>query len=354
MATVSHEPYIGRDDKDESGLRRRPLASPPGPHATEASRWHVRRHHAILRDHPHVKRLFGVDRRTSWWVVVLAATQLALAFAVRGAPSWLIVAVALAVGAPITHALGVLIHECAHNLAFRTTWKNKVLAIVANVPLGVPAAIEFRHQHLLHHRYLGDTREPEGGDTQAPMAREVRLTGRSAWRKLLSFTIGRFFYGARRSNKAPVDGWLVANAIVCVATSLAVLLLLGPRALAYVLLSPILGFGPHPVGARRLAEHITLRAGQPTSSYYGAANLISFNVGHHVEHHDFPHVPWSRVALVRAEAREYYDMLAVVPSWTGLLFAHFFDHRRHVGQYVGLSEDYVETDSSERVAQVRA
>jgi sphingolipid delta-4 desaturase len=347
MASVSHGPYIGRDDKDESGLRRRPLPSPPGPQATEASRWHVRRHHAILRDHPQLKRLFGVERTTSLWVVALGATQLALAYALRGAPWWLIFAVVLAVGAPITHALGVLIHECTHNLAFRTTWKNKLLAIVANIPLGAPAAIEFRHQHLLHHRYLGDTREPDGGDTQAPMAREIRVTGRSTWRKLVSFTVGRFFYGARRSNKAPVDAWLVANIVVCVGVSLAVLVALGPRALAYVLLSPLFGFGPHPLGARRIAEHVTLRAGQPTSSYYGAANLISFNVGHHVEHHDFPHVPWSRIGLVRAGAREHYDSLAVVHSWTGLLVAHFFDRGRHVGQYVGLSEDYIETDSTE-------
>lgn len=344
MATVSQEPYLGRDDRDESGPRPRLPAF--GPQTTEASRWHVRRHHAILRDHPQVRSLFGVERTTWIWVVALAAAQIGLAVALRHAPFWLLFAAVLVLGAPITHALGVLIHECSHNLAFRETWKNKALAIVANLPLGAPAAIEFRHQHLMHHRFLGDVREPEGGDTQAPMAREVSVTGRSSWRKLVSFTIGRFFYGARRTNKAPVDRWLIANAVLCLGVSVAIVIVLGPRALAYVLLSPLFGFGPHPVGARRIAEHLTLRAGQPTSSYYGLGNLIAFNVGHHVEHHDFPHVPWSRVGLLRAEAREHYDSLAVVRSWNGVLFGHFFDRRRHVGQYVGVSEDYIEADGS--------
>jgi len=53
--------------------------------------------------------------------------------------------------------------------------------------------------------------------------------------------------------------------------------------------SPVcFAFGPHPLGARRLSEHWTLREGQPTCSYYGPANWVSFHVGYHVEHHDFP------------------------------------------------------------------
>ncbi len=124
--------------------------------------------------------------------------------------------------------------------------------------------------------------------------------------------------------------------------SIALVAFFGPRALAFIVLSSLFGFGPHPLGARRLAEHLTLRRGQPTLSYYGPGNLISFGVGHHVEHHDFPFIPWSRLPALRALAHEHYDPLARVESWTGLLLAHFFDPRRHVGQYVGVSDDYVE------------
>jgi sphingolipid delta-4 desaturase len=344
MASVSHKPYVGRegrdprDDDEQSG----PRALIPGPRTTEWSRWHVRRHHAILRDHPEVKRLFGTEPTTAVWVVALGLVQIGLAIALRHAPWVAILAVVLVVGAPVSHALGVLIHECAHNLAFKSTWKNKALSIVANLPLGAPAAIEFRYQHLLHHRYLGDVREPDGGDTQAPTAKDVAATGGSTWWKILHFTFGRFFFGVRATNKVPRDAWLIANAVACIGVSLVVALAFGPRAIAYILLSPLFGFGPHPMGARRIAEHVTLRAGQPTSSYYGVANWVSFNVGYHVEHHDFPFVPWTRLPQLRDEARAEYESLAVVRSWTRTLVDHFFGRRRHLGQYVGLSEDFVE------------
>jgi sphingolipid delta-4 desaturase len=335
-----------RQDDDESGPRPRRGLEQAQPSSTDPSRWHARRHHAILREHPEVRRLFGIDRASAVWVGALVVAQLGIAAGVHRSPWWLLLIEVMLVGAPIAHALGVLIHECSHNLVFRSTAANKALAIVANLPLGAPAAIEFRHQHLLHHRHLGDTREPNGGDTQAPVRREVRATGRSSWRKILSFTFGRFVFGGRDANRTKRDAWLVANAVTSLATSLALVLAFGPRALAYVVLSSLFAFGPHPLGARRLAEHFTLRPGQPTLSYYGPGNLISFDVGYHVEHHDFPFVPWSRLAVLRAKAREHYEPLATVRSWTGLLLAHFFDRRRHVGQYVGLSEDYVEAETA--------
>jgi hypothetical protein len=50
-------------------------------------------------------------------------------------------------------------------------------------------------------------------------------------------------------------------------------------------------------------------------------------------------------------AAPYYDGLAVVRSWTGLLLAHFFDARRNVGQYVGVSADYIEPPAADETGQ---
>ena len=89
-------------------------------------------------------------------------------------------------------------------------------------------------------------------------------------------------------------------------------------------------------------EYLTLRRGQPTVSYYGPANRISFDVGYHVEHHDFPHVPWRRLRRLHGSARDDYVRLASVASWSRLLIAHLVEPTRHAGQYTGFTDDYIE------------
>ena len=52
---------------------------------------------------------------------------------------------------------------------------------------------------------------------------------------------------------------------------------------------------------------------------------MTFNVGYHNEHHDFPSVPWTRLPQIRAIAPEYYVELKSYVSWTRLLFQFLFD-----------------------------
>jgi sphingolipid delta-4 desaturase len=326
----------------------RPDGSPPRvatlrlPTAPDDALWHVNRHKAILHAHPDVRALFGIDRSSAGWAVVLGVVQAGLAVWAGHRSWWVLVAVAMTAGAVIAHALGVLIHEASHNLVFRGAWKNKLVAIVANVPLGAPAAIEFRHQHLLHHKYLGETAEPAGRDTQAPTRKEVEVVGYSSLWKLASFTFGRFFYKARTANAAPRDAWIVANAVACIGFDVALVALAGAKPLVFVVLASLAAFGPHVVGARRVAEHLTIRRGQPTNSYYGPLNRVSFDVGYHVEHHDFPAVPWRRMRALRALAAEHYDDLAHVRSWSELMARYFFDSRLSVSQYTGVSSEFLE------------
>jgi sphingolipid delta-4 desaturase len=316
--------------------------SPPARASSDAAAWHVQRHRAIVSEHPDVRDLFGPDPTTAVWAVVLVLAQLVLGLWTAGRSLWILLVVAATAGAVIAHALGVLIHEASHNLVFKGGWKNKALAIFANLAHGAPAAIEFRHQHLLHHKYLGDASDPDGRDTQAPTRKEVEVVGHSGPRKFLSFTFGRFFYKPRPANASPHDAWFLANVVACLLVDGALIATAGLRPLAYVLLAALAGFGPHVLGARRVSEHLTIRRRQPTNSYYGPLNRVSFDVGYHVEHHDFPAVSWRRLRRLRAIASEHYDGLAMVRSWSKLIMLYFVDGRLGVGQYTGVSGEFLE------------
>jgi len=303
-----------------------------------AVQWHIERHKRILAHHPEVRALQGTYPLSQVFIVAAVAVDVALAWAVRHASWWTVLAVAFGAGALVAHALGVLIHEATHNLVAHGSRANKLWMLVANLPLLAPAAIEFRVQHLLHHKFLG---EVDGRDTQAPTRAEIAFVGASWFRKVASFSLGRFFYRARPENHVPRDGFLLLNWCVQAAAIAALFWVAGGKGISFLAVSGLLAFGPHPLGARRLSEHFAMRADQPTVSYYGPLNRVSFDVGYHVEHHDFPAIAWPRIRTLRNIAWEEYGGLFAFQSWTRLLLAHFFDRRYRVEHYVGFGATLV-------------
>jgi sphingolipid delta-4 desaturase len=291
-------------------LHRRGGMNPPN-----AVQWHDARRRRLLAAHPEARALVGRNPWSAPIVVALVALQLGLAVAAACLPWWAVPLLAWCVGAVSAHALSTFIHECAHDLVFRGAAANRALSLLANVPLVMPGAIDFRDKHLAHHRHLGEL----DADTQAPPQSDLAYAV-TPLRCVLWHCFAPL-YGTPAQLKR--DRWLVANVVVQLAALAPFTWLAGPQALVFLVLSGWFAFGPHPVGARRYGEHLALEPGQPTASYYGPLNRLSFDVGFHVEHHDLPSVPWSGLRALRALAPELYAPLAYHASWSALLWQLF-------------------------------
>jgi sphingolipid 4-desaturase/C4-monooxygenase len=279
----------------------------------------------ILREHPEVRTLIGPSPLTFWCILGLVGLQFGVAWFVADKPLWLVLALAYTVGAFAGHGLFVMIHECAHRLVFRRRLPNILTGLTANLPLFVPGSFSFQKYHLKHHAYQGVYEL----DADIPSRWEARLVGRSAWRKalwLLLYPLVQAVRSFRVKAVPPLDVWTLTNLITQIGVNLAVYLMWGPKSLAYLALALFFSIGLHPLGARWIQRHYLVDGGeQETFSYYGKLNLLTFNVGYHNEHHDFPSVPWNRLPRLRAAAPEAYADLSAHTSWTRLLFRFLFD-----------------------------
>jgi sphingolipid 4-desaturase/C4-monooxygenase len=295
---------------------------------------HSARAREILRRHPEVRQLIRPNPGSFWWIVGLVIAHLTIAALVSEAPWWIVVVVAYVIGAFLTHALGVLIHESAHHLVFRRPVPSILAGMLANLPLFFPSARLFQIYHLRHHAFLG-VYELDG---DIPSLWEARLAGRSPVGKALwlsLFPLIQLVRLVRMKEIRAIDGWVVANTAIQIGFNVAVVLVLGPKALAYLVLSLYFPLSLHLLGGRWVQEHFLASvSGQETFSYYGPVNRLTFNVGHHVEHHDFTGVAWNNLPKLRRLADESYNALESHASMTKLLGQFLFGPDRSLFQRV--------------------
>ena len=210
----------------------------------------------------------------------------------------ILIAVAYCFGAFLNHNLFLAIHELSHNLAFSTPIYNRFLGVFANLPISIPMSVTFQKYHLEHHRYQG----VEGYDMDIPSYTEGRVVTNTL-AKILWVLCQLFFYALRPlflNPKAP-GLWEVSNLVAQLSFDAALIYCSGWKALIYLVLSTFLGGGMHPIAGHFIAEHYVFLKGQETYSYYGPLNFLAWNVGYHVEHHDFPRIPGCKLYRVSAK-----------------------------------------------------
>jgi sphingolipid delta-4 desaturase len=287
---------------------------------------HRSRRREILKRHPEIRELMGINPYTLVVILAVAVLHIGIAFSVRNMPWWTVAGIAYLIGAFLSHALMVLMHECTHRLVFRSPRANMFAGMIANLATVLPSSVSVQRYHLKHHAFQG----VQALDVDMPAAWEARLIGTSPIRKAIWMLLFPVFMSIRPIGVKEIPWlcrWTVVNMIVVVAFDVAIFVGFGAMALLYLAASFLFGLGLHPLGGRWIQEHFLVAPPQETYSYYGPLRLAAFNIGYHNEHHDFPNIPWNRLPRVRQWARESYDSLASHSSWTKLLIRFILDRR---------------------------
>lgn len=98
------------------------------------------------------------------------------------------------------------------------------------------------------------------------------------------------------------------------------------RPLVYFIMSSFFAGSLHPCAGHFIAEHYLFdQYDQETWSYYGCLNYLTYNVGYHNEHHDFPSIPWTRLPALHSLANEFYKDLPQHKSWCMVTYRFIFD-----------------------------
>ncbi|GAO18884.1 uncharacterized protein UV8b_07577 [Ustilaginoidea virens] len=326
---------------------------------------HRTRRLAIIKAHPEITKLCGPEPLTKYVVLGVVALQVALACLLRSTPFWSLKfwAVAYVVGATANQNLFLAIHEISHNLAFRSALANRLFAIVANLPIGVPYSAAFRPYHLTHHKSLG----VDGLDTDLPTAVEAFFLD-SILGKAFFCTFQIFFYALRPMvvYRIPFSWVHLVNMAAQLGFDALVLRHASCSGLLYLLLSSFLAGSLHPLAGHFIAEHYVYETVTPTQrdpanlaplpetfSYYGPLNWLTYNVGLHNEHHDFPAVPWTRLPAVHETAKEFYEPLPRHESWVYAIWRFVWDDsvglncrvkRKNGGRLVGGPVNWKESE----------
>jgi sphingolipid delta-4 desaturase len=261
----------------------------------------------------------GHDPRIAIQLVFMVIVQLFMSYMARDMSWTEVILLGYVVSGTLNQSLSLGLHECSHNLVFgaHRPMANRLIGFLANLPLGVPASITFKKYHLDHHKYQGDAQI----DTDLPTKIEAVLFS-SMVGKVCFIILQPLLYTLRPIMVLPktICRLEVANWIIQIVFDYAIFHFFGIKSLCYMWLGLLLGLGLHPIAGHFIAEHYVFIKGYETYSYYGPLNLITFNVGYHNEHHDFPNIPGYRLPEVKKMAPEFYDNLPCHHSWIKVLY----------------------------------
>jgi sphingolipid delta-4 desaturase len=208
----------------------------------------------------------------------------------------------------------------------------------------------------------------DGLDTDLPTALEAFFLD-SVLGKAFFCTFQIIFYALRPMMvyKLPLTQIHLLNITAQAAFNTLLYKYAGGHAIAYLILSSFFAGSLHPCAGHFIAEHYVfeklpasardsslLLAPLPeTFSYYGPLNVLTYNVGLHNEHHDFPAIPWTRLPVLHEIAKEFYRDLPHHKSWVYVIWQFVWDKevglwcrvkRKEGGRKVGVGNGWMEDE----------
>ncbi|KAM9066101.1 sphingolipid delta(4)-desaturase/C4-monooxygenase DES2 isoform 1-T1 [Sarcophilus harrisii] len=258
---------------------------------------HTQRRKEILAKYPAIKSLMGPDPHLKWIVSCMVLTQFCACYLVKDLSWRWVFFWAYAFGGCVNHSLTLAIHDISHNVAFGNKFsrRNRWFAVFANLPIGVPYSASFKKYHVDHHRYLGGDKL----DVDIPTDFECWFFC-TPMRKLLWLFLQPVFYAFRPLfvNPLAITQMEIYNALTQLAVNIMIYRLWGLKPIVYLIAGTVLCTGIHPFSGHFIAEHYLFLKGYETYSYYGPLNWMTFNVGYHMEHHDFPSISGFKLPMV--------------------------------------------------------
>mgnify|MGYP001377503777 CR=1 FL=1 len=286
--------------------------------------YHSLQREKILCENNNIKKLYGPEWKSKWIsLFLLVIPQIYISLNIYKLSYINYFLVSYFIGATITQALFLAIHETSHNLFFKNVKYNKLYSIFLNLPIGIPFSISFRDYHLEHHKSLGKL----GLDTDLPTKMESKIV-KGKYLKTIWLSLQIIWYALRPVfiKQYPLTLYHTLNILSQLLFNTIIFKIFGIGPILYFLLCDLIAGGLHPCAYHFISEHYLLnKSSQETYSYYGILNYLTWNVGYHNEHHDFPYVAWSNLPKVK-DYSIYYNNLIYYESWYDIFYKFIFNN----------------------------
>ena len=217
---------------------------------------------------------------------------------------------ALAAGSGLLMFLNVngLAHTLIHGGVFRSRALDAIAGVFNSLALGVPQTLYHVH-HLNHHVGNSDRKQPDGSTRDWSSIYRFGRNGQPE--HVISYALLNLLRGDMRAMLAEVRRQRRGRRLLCESIALG----LGLVALARVDLRgfawfylPAFYVGWALAAADAYYKHWLVQPGDgyanSVSSYGSLYNWLTFNTGHHQEHHLRPNAHWTQLPRIRSEFAE--------------------------------------------------